>query len=85
MSSELLLRRKWTLQAHGEQVVSIKKRKERAEHVLIKAFLWGIDLAPFIDLVEQALEGYDRSAPFDLLSFPPTAPSVSLTMRVPFP
>jgi hypothetical protein len=37
----------------------------------MKAFLWGIDLVPFVDLVEQALEGYDRSAPFDLLSFPP--------------
>lgn len=135
MSSELLLRRKWTLRAHGEQVVFIKKRKERAEHVLMKAFLWAlylphyapltversigdkykpdvvglddrgrprfwgeagkvgvpkieslvrrfrdthfamakwsIDLAPFIDLVEEALKGYDRSAPFDLLSFPP--------------
>ncbi len=135
MSSDLLLRRKLTLRAHGEQVVFVKKSRESLEHVLLKAFLWalylpdyapltvelsigdkykpdvvgldaagrprfwgeagkvgapkiasltrrfrhthfaiakwGLDLAPFIALVQKALDGLDRSAPFDLLSFPP--------------
>lgn len=34
----LALSRKWTLRAHGRQVVVIKKARERATHVLIKAF-----------------------------------------------
>ena len=40
MSSDLLLRRKLTLRAHGEQVVFVKKSRESLEHVLMKAFLW---------------------------------------------
>ena len=32
---------------------------------------WGLDLAPPLALVHKALDGLDRSAPFDLLSFPP--------------
>ena len=135
MSSDFLLRRKLTLRAHGEQVVLVKKPRERLEHVLMKAFLWalylpahaplrievpigdkykpdvvgldaagrprfwgeagkvgnakigslarrfrethfalakwGTDLAPFTTLVQQHLDGLPRSAPFDLLSFPP--------------
>ncbi len=135
MSSELLLRRKLTLRAHGAQVVFIKKSRESLEHVLMKAFLWalylptyapltveraigdkykpdvvgldatghplfwgeagkvspakiasltrrfrnthfaiarwGTDLTPLTTLVVTALDGLKRTAPFDLLSFPP--------------
>ena len=133
--SELLLRRKLTLRAHGEQVVFVKKSRESLEHVLMKAFLWALylpayapltvevsigdkykpdvvgldaagrprfwgeagkvsatkvaslarrfrdthfaiakwggDLALHRTLLYKALDGLDRSAPFDLLSFPP--------------
>lgn len=33
MSSDLLLRRKLTLRAHGEQVIFVKKSRESLEHV----------------------------------------------------
>lgn len=135
MTDELFLRRKWTLRAHDQQVVFVKKVNERREHVLMKAFLWalylpdypdlvveirigdrykpdvvsldgrgrphfwgeaghvGADkvhslarryrdthfavakwdtrLEPFVDLVREAMEGLRRSAPFDVLNFPP--------------
>jgi len=134
MTPDLQLRRKWTLRAHGKQVVFVKKAFERSEHVLMKAFLWalylpnypdlvveirvgdrykpdvvslddrgqprfwgeaghvGVDkirslarryrhthfaiakwetrLQPFIAIVTDALQGLERSAPFDLLHFP---------------
>ncbi|MBS3782873.1 MAG: hypothetical protein KGY78_00355 [Anaerolineae bacterium] len=133
MTQDLFLRRKWTLRAHGEQVVFVKRVNERREHVLMKAFLWALylptypdllvevsvgdrykpdvvsldgrgeprfwgeaghvspskihslvrryrethfalakwdtELAPFIEMVEDALAGLDRQAPFDLLCF----------------
>jgi hypothetical protein len=50
MSSDLLLRRKLTLRAHGRQVVLIKKRVERIEHVLMKAFRWALYLPAYPDL-----------------------------------
>jgi hypothetical protein len=135
MTPDLQLRRKWTLRAHGKQVVFVKKAYERSAHVLMKAFLWalylptypdlvveiragdrykpdvvslddrgqprfwgeaghvGVDkvrslarryrdthfaiakwdtrLEPLIDIVSDALQGLERSAPFDLLRFPP--------------
>ena len=135
MAADLILRRKLTLRAHGEQVVFIKKSQESLEHVLMKAFLWALylpayapltvelaigdkykpdvvglddegrprfwgeagkvgmpklgsltrrfrtthfalakwalDLNPFVVHIEKILDGLDRSAPFDLLSFPP--------------
>jgi hypothetical protein len=46
----LALSRKWTLRAHGRQVVVIKKARERATHVLIKAFIWALYLPEFPDL-----------------------------------
>lgn len=46
----LMLRRKWTLRAHDRQVVVVKKRRERATHVLIKAFIWALYLPEFPDL-----------------------------------
>jgi len=133
-ATDLLLRRKWTFKAHGRQVVFVKRSKEHASHVLMKALLWalylpdyphlsveifvgdrykpdivacGLDgsplfwgeagkvgvekirmlarryrnthfalakwdmqLTPFITLVRDALAGFRRTAPFDLLSFP---------------
>ena len=132
--SDLHLRRKLTLRAHGEQIVFVKKQRERIEHVLMKAFLWALylpdypdltveirigdrykpdvvgldargrpafwgeagkvsptkiesltrryrsthfalakwstDLTPFIEIVQDATADLDRSAPFDLLTFP---------------
>lgn len=47
MASDLLLRRKLTLRAHGRQVVLVKKSVERLEHVLMKAFLWALYLPDY--------------------------------------
>ncbi len=135
VTNELMLRRKWTLRAHGQQVVFVKKVNERAEHVLMKAFIWALylptypdllvevrvgdrykpdvvspgphgaprfwgeaghvgpdkirslarryrdthfaiakwdtRLAPWVTLVREALENWERTAPFDLICFPP--------------
>ena len=38
------LRRKLTFRAHGQQVVFIKRKQERIEHVWMKAFLWAFYL-----------------------------------------
>ena len=38
------LRRKLTLRAHGEQIVLVKRKQERIEHVWMKAFLWALVL-----------------------------------------
>ena len=46
----LALSRKWTLRAHGRQVVVVKKPRERATHVLIKAFIWALYLPQYPDL-----------------------------------
>lgn len=47
MSGELHLRRKWTLRAHGRQIVLVKRPNESAEHVLMKAFLWALYLPEY--------------------------------------
>jgi hypothetical protein len=44
MSGDLHLRRKWTLRAHGQQVVFVKRPVESTRHVLMKAFLWALYL-----------------------------------------
>ena len=51
--SDRLLRRKLTLRAHGEQVVFVKKKRERLEHVLMKAFLWALYLPDYPDLTVE--------------------------------
>lgn len=57
-----MLRRKWTLRAHGRQVVFIKKRQESSEHVLMKALLWALYLPEYPQLrVEVAIA--DRYKP----------------------
>jgi hypothetical protein len=62
MTSDLFLRRKWTLRAHGEQVVFVKRANERAEHVVMKAFLWALYLPIYPDLVVEVPIG-DRYKP----------------------
>jgi hypothetical protein len=44
------LRRKLTLRAHGEQVVLVKRKQERIEHVWMKAFLWALYLPEYPEL-----------------------------------
>jgi hypothetical protein len=51
MTDDLLLRRKWTFQAHGQKLVVIKKVNERFRHVLMKALLWGLYLPTYPDLM----------------------------------
>jgi hypothetical protein len=53
MTRDLFLRRKWTLRAHGEQVVFVKKANERTAHVLMKAFIWALYLPEYPDLVVE--------------------------------
>jgi hypothetical protein len=62
VSSDLALRRKWTLRAHGKQVIFIKKARERREHVLMKAFVWALYLPSYPDLVVEIGVG-DRYKP----------------------
>lgn len=50
MGRERHLRRKLTLRAHGEQVVFIKRKQERIEHVWMKAFLWALYLPDYPNL-----------------------------------
>jgi hypothetical protein len=135
MQEDRFLRRKWTLQAHGEKVIFIKSSGERGEHVVMKILLWALylpqypdmsveirigdrykpdvvalnaeneplfwgeagmvgkdkieklvkryrnthfamskwntNLDPYIEMVEQAVSGIQRAAPFDLLRFAP--------------
>ena len=47
------LRRKLTLRAHGEQVVFVKRKQERIEHVWMKAFLWALYLPEYPDLTVE--------------------------------
>jgi hypothetical protein len=59
---DLMLRRKWTLRAHGEQVVFVKRRNERTEHVVIKALIWALYLPDYPDLSVEIPVG-DRYKP----------------------
>lgn len=72
MSSELHLRRKWTLRAHGQQVVFIKKPIEHTHHVLMKAFLWALYLPSYPALKVEIAIG-DRYKP-DVVALHPTDP-----------
>ncbi|MGE5601468.1 MAG: hypothetical protein ACM30E_00355 [Nitrososphaerales archaeon] len=62
MTEDLHLRRKWTLRAHGRQVVFVKKPVESTEHVLMKAFLWALYLPEYPDLIVEIKIG-DRYKP----------------------
>jgi hypothetical protein len=62
VGSDLLLRRKWTLRAHGKQVVFIKRENESREHVIMKALLWALYLPDYPDLLVETAIG-DRFKP----------------------
>ncbi len=62
MTTDLLLRRKWTLHAHGKQVVFIKKPNEHTSHVLMKALLWALYLPTYPALKVEISIG-DRYKP----------------------
>jgi hypothetical protein len=53
MSADLMLRRKWTIRAHGRQVVFVKSRGERTSHVVMKALLWALYLPEYADLTVE--------------------------------
>ena len=57
MDPELLLRRKWTLKAHGRQVVFVKRPREKTSHVLMKALLWALYLPEYPDLSVEVSAG----------------------------
>ncbi len=57
-----MLRRKWTLRAHGQQVVFVKNRNERAIHVMMKAFVWALYLPEYPNLSVEIKIG-DRYKP----------------------
>lgn len=50
---ELRLRRKWTLRAHGRQVVFVKRPVESTEHVVMKALIWALYLPQYPDLTVE--------------------------------
>ena len=50
MNPDLKLRRKWTLRAHGKQMVFIKKPFESDTHVVTKAFIWALYLPVYPNL-----------------------------------
>ncbi len=57
MTEDLLLRRKWTLRAHGRQVVFVKKPVESSTHVVMKALLWALYLPQYPDLTVEIAIG----------------------------
>lgn len=62
MTADLMLRRKWTLKAHGQQVVFVKNSNEKSSHVLMKALLWAMHLPDYPDLSVEIKIG-DRYKP----------------------
>jgi hypothetical protein len=61
-TTDLFLRRKWTLKAYGRQVVFVKRPIESNEHVLMKALLWALYLPDYPSLVVEVGVG-DRYKP----------------------
>lgn len=52
------LRRKQTYRAHGQQVVVVKRKHERIEHVWMKVFLWALYLPDYPEAtIEQDVPG----------------------------
>lgn len=60
--SDLELRRKLTLRAHGRQVVFVKRPIEHSRHVLMKAFIWALYLPAYPALGVEIAIG-DRYKP----------------------
>ena len=71
MQSDLILPRKWTLRAHGKQVVFVKRSGERSAHVIMKALLWALYLPEYPDLLVEVPVG-DRCKP-DVVALGPDA------------
>jgi len=63
------LRRKLTLRAHDEQIVLVKRKQERIEHVWMKAFLWALYLPDHPDLSVEVRVG-DKYKP-DVVAMDP--------------
>jgi hypothetical protein len=72
MTADQHLRRKWTLRAHGQQVIFVKHPIEHTSHVLMKAFLWALYLPQYPDLRVEVPVG-DRYKP-DVVAFDATDP-----------
>lgn len=53
-----------------KKIASLVRRFPEAHFVIAK---WGTSLDPYIAIVEDALEGRRRAAPFDLINFAPDA------------
>ncbi|MCB0034319.1 MAG: hypothetical protein KDE51_09880 [Anaerolineales bacterium] len=62
MTQDLQLPRKWTLRAHGRQVIFVKKSNERSAHVIMKALLWALYLPQYPHLQVEIRIG-DRYKP----------------------
>ncbi|MEW6283307.1 MAG: hypothetical protein AB1758_32160 [Candidatus Eremiobacterota bacterium] len=69
MTDDLLLRRKWTLRAHGRSHVFTKRSNERSVHVVMKALLWALYLPGYPDLAVETAVGH-RYKP-DVVSLDP--------------
>ena len=67
MTEDLGLKRKYTLRAHGRQMVFIKKSFESSSHVMTKAFLWALYLPEYPGLAVEVRAG-SRYKP-DLVQF----------------
>lgn len=62
MTRDLYLPRKWTLRAHGRQVIFVKKSNERSAHVIMKALIWALYLPQYPHLQVEIRIG-DRYKP----------------------
>ena len=57
-----MIRRKWTLRAHGKQIVLVKRINEQNSHVIMKAFLWALYLPVYPEISVEVSIG-DRYKP----------------------
>lgn len=65
--SQVLMRRKWMLKAHGQHIVIVNGTRERFVHPLMKAFIWALYLPQYPDMtVEVNID--DRYKP-DVVAF----------------
>ena len=53
MTRDLILQRKWTFRAHGQQMVFVKKPLESHTHVLTKALVWALFLPDYPQLAVE--------------------------------
>ena len=52
----------------GEEKIRALVKRYRGTHFAIAK--WNTPLTPFVKIISEAVDGIERSAPFDLLSFP---------------